>query len=66
MAIDPGEFFGRFLQNYRSDSFAAWYIAKGGLSDHEAMETLATAAVCIGTVALTSTTPSTQVPDVDR
>ena len=44
MAIDPGEFFGRFLQNYWSYSFAAWYIAKGGLSDHEAMETLATAA----------------------
>ena len=40
MAINlaMGEFFGRFLQNYRSYSFAAWY------SDHEAMETLATAA----------------------
>ena len=44
MVIDPGEFFRRFLQNYQSDSFAAWYIAKGGLSDHEDMETLVTAA----------------------
>ena len=42
MAIDPG---GRFLQNHRRDSFAAWYIAKGGLSDHKAMETLARAAI---------------------
>ena len=47
MAIDPGEIFGRFLHNYRSDSFAAWHIAKEGPSDHEAMETSATAAVCI-------------------
>ena len=46
MAIDPGEIFWRFLQNYRSHSFATWHIAKGGLSNHEAMKTLATAADC--------------------
>ena len=44
MAIDPGETFARFLQNYQSYSSTAWCIANGGLNDHEAMETLATAA----------------------
>ena len=43
MAIDPGENLARFLQNYQSYQFAAWYIANRGLSDHEAEETLAMA-----------------------
>ena len=37
MAINPGENFERFPQNYQSYSFAAWYTAP---SDHESMETL--------------------------
>ena len=44
MAIDPGETFAHFLQNYQSYSSTARCIANRGPSDHEAMETLATAA----------------------
>ena len=36
--------FARFLQNYQNYSSTTWCIANGGLSDHEAMETLAMAA----------------------
>ena len=40
MTIDLGEKIVRYLQNYQSYRFAAWYTANRGISDQEAMETL--------------------------
>ena len=45
MAIDPGENFSHFLQNFHNYRYDAWYIANRDLSDHEyIIESLATMA----------------------
>ena len=62
MAIDPGEIFGRFLQNLSERQHRRLvYSQRRPKQPRSHGDRPVTAAVCLGTVAA-----HTQVPDVDR